>query len=283
MPELPEVECVRRSLLPHVLGRRVDSVRIYRPGVCDCRDAQGKKRPASPARLLEGATVESILRHGKQLAMVASTGGVVCVHLGMTGLMCVSHAQRDATAHGRHDHVVWTLAGGRKMTFHDPRRFGGLWAFPSQDSLRATRWSALGPDALTITGGGLYEALGGSGRAVKAGLLDQSAVAGVGNIYADESLFGIGMDPRTRCARVRLDRWEALAAEVRRVLSAAIEHGGSTVRNYVNADGSAGSAQTRHAVYGRGGLACVRCAGTLCQGVVGQRTTVWCPRCQGRG
>jgi formamidopyrimidine-DNA glycosylase len=138
----------------------------------------------------------------------------------------------------------------------------------------------LGPDALEVSGERLFERTRGSARAIKAGLLDQRVLAGVGNIYADESLFLAGIAPRRRAERLSREQCERLAACVRGVLAVAIEAGGSTLRDYVDADGRAGASQFAHRVYGRGGQACVACGRVLRSAVVGQRTTVWCGGCQ---
>lgn len=281
MPELPEVETVRRTLLPHLVGTRIDSVRIHRRDVCECRDERNRRGAPTPDRLLAGDTITSILRLGKQLAFVGESGRVVCVHLGMTGRLAV-RAGTIPSPRSPHDHVVWSLPHSRSLTFHDPRRFGGLWTFPSEVALRTQRWNTLGPDALLLTGDHLASTLSTSTRAVKAALLDQSVAAGIGNIYADEALFHANIHPMTRCARISDHQWGTLAREVTRILAYAIEQGGSTIKDYTNADGLAGSAQASHSVYGRAGLPCHRCGGTLQGGVVGQRTTVWCARCQRR-
>lgn len=281
MPELPEVETVRRSLLPHLLGTRIDSVRIHRGDICECRDERNRRAAPTPHHLLAGDTITSILRLGKQLALVGDSGRVVCVHLGMTGRLSV-HAGAIPNPRDPHDHVVWSLPHSRSLTFHDPRRFGGLWMFPSEAALRTQRWNTLGPDALLLTGDHLARTLATSNRAVKAALLDQSVAAGIGNIYADEALFSANIHPMTRCSRIPTERWHLLAREVARILTNAIELGGSTIRDYVNADGTTGSAQASHNVYGRAGLPCHRCGETLQSGVVGQRTTVWCAHCQRR-
>lgn len=278
MPELPEVECVRRTLAPHLLGVRVVGVRVRRADVCECWNALGRCVRLTGRRLLAGQRIAGVERHGKQLAIVADSGAVVCVHMGMTGQLCV-HGGAPARAH---EHVTWLLDSGATLSFRDPRRFGGVWTFPSMALLRARRWSELGPDALTLTGDHLAVALQGSTRAVKAALLDQSVAAGIGNIYADEALFRAGIDPRTRCSRIPVDALHALANAVRDVLGEAVARGGSTLRDYVDANGEQGGAQAAHLVYGRGGEACVRCSARLRQATVAQRTTVWCPACQGR-
>lgn len=273
MPELPEVESVRRSAERALVGRTVIGVCLRRRDIVE--GDSGKRA------LLEGATIVEVRRLGKQLAIVGDDGRVLGVHLGMTGqLLWLAHGARAARTD--HVHAEWRLgdAGGRVL-FRDPRRFGGLWTFPSVGTLCETRWAALGPDAATITGDALRAALGRSARAVKAGLLDQRALAGVGNIYADEALFAAGIDPRRVCTGIGDGEWDALAAAIRRVLGEAIEAGGSTLRDYRDASGASGSFQTRHLVYGRGGEPCMKCGRVLERFTLGQRTTVACGVCQG--
>jgi formamidopyrimidine-DNA glycosylase len=261
----------------HVLGARVVSAELRRADVCASVGADGAEVMSGPLELLLGARIVSLRRHGKQIAIVGEDGRTLVVHLGMTGQVLVNAA---VVTHG---HAVWRLErGGQQveMTFRDPRRFGGLWTFPSFEAARERLWAGLGPDALELEGETLREACAGTVRAVKAVLLDQGVTAGVGNIYADESLFRAGIRPTRRGRLVKGDELERLAEAVRGVLAEAIEAGGSTLRDYADADGKRGRAQEGHAVYGRGGEACVRCGGTLRQGVVGQRTTVWCASCQ---
>lgn len=266
MPELPEVETVRRSAERFLLGKRVKSVVLRRTDIV--RGATGK------AALLEGGFVARVARHGKNLAIVVEDGRTLGVHLGMTGqLLCV----RDDAPDVRTDHVhaEWGFEGLR-MLFRDPRRFGGLETFESEEAMLERSWASLGPDAATVTGKALREGLGTSKRAIKAGLLDQRAVAGIGNIYADESLFAAGIHPLRRCAELSAQEWDRLAREVRRVLREAIRAGGSTLRDYRDATGSEGWFQTRHLVYGRSGSPCVRCGRALERLTVVQRTTVSC-------
>jgi formamidopyrimidine-DNA glycosylase len=169
------------------------------------------------------------------------------------------------------------------MTFADPRRFGGLAGLDSPHALE-DRWATLGPDALTTPLDDLAEALitelGRANRAVKAALLDQRIIAGVGNIYADEALFAARIHPRKLARRLSPDRVRLLAAHIREILTRAVDAGGSTLRDYVNADGNRGQAQTLHQVYGRAGQPCPACGLSLQTGQIGQRTTVWCRACQ---
>ncbi|MBL9032492.1 MAG: bifunctional DNA-formamidopyrimidine glycosylase/DNA-(apurinic or apyrimidinic site) lyase [Phycisphaerae bacterium] len=271
MPELPEVESVRRSLLPHLLGRRVASARLLRADICDTHDGT----PPTHAHLLRDASIAELRRHGKQLAILAADGRALVVHLGMSGRLFVS---RDSTL-PTHAHALWTLDSDTRLVFEDPRRFGGIWTLPHPDAL-ARRWADLGPDALDINGPALERALAGSRRPVKAALLDQRTLAGVGNIYADEALFAARIAPKARAGSIRGMRADDLALAIRRVLLDAIYAGGSTLRDYRDGTGQPGSAQNRHQVYARAGLPCLACGTPLRQASIAQRTTVWCPRCQ---
>lgn len=280
MPELPEVEHLRRSLEPFLIGRRVVSAKLGRSDVAESFDVAASDRlrrvRTTAGRLLQGTTIASLIRHGKQLAILADSGRVLVVQLGMSGSMTVGNAQARPP---EHTHAVWSL-GQTRLLFTDPRRFGGLTTYPSVDLLRRHRWSLLGPDALGITGKELTTRLAGTSRAIKIALLDQGFLAGVGNIYADEALFEARIAPETMAPRIPADRAEALAAAIRLVLGRAINAGGSTLRNYVDASGTPGKAQAGHAVYGRAGLPCVRCQRPLRSAIIAQRTTVWCQSCQ---
>ncbi len=278
MPELPEVECLRQTLLPHLVGQRVIAVQVHRADICECFNAAAKVVPARPVHLLNGDAIHAITRKGKQLAISGVSGGTICVHLGMTGALLVLPSRPIPRA--PHTHVSWTLANGSVLEFRDPRRFGGLWTFPTHALLHTLRWHDLGPDGLEVTGDHLHATLLASTRMVKAALLDQSIVAGVGNIYADEALFLSRIDPRTRCTRLEGHHWKSLARAVRDTLTVAITAGGSTIRDYRNADGAQGAAQASHRVYGRAGEPCLQCGRALQRGTIAQRTTVWCGSCQ---
>ncbi|MFN0011958.1 MAG: bifunctional DNA-formamidopyrimidine glycosylase/DNA-(apurinic or apyrimidinic site) lyase [Phycisphaerales bacterium] len=272
MPELPEVEHVRRSLLPHLLGERIAAVLVRRASVV--------KGPRTPKALLAGALIARIDRRGKQMALVAADGRVLVIHLGMSGQVLCDDGVATLPPHV---HIVWTTQRGTRVLFRDPRRFGGVWPLAGLDALQR-RWVALGPDGLdtpaSAVATALVEACRGSRRAVKAALLDQHVLAGVGNIYADEACFLAGIRPTRRAQRLKPGEAVGLARALRSVLAAAVAAGGSSLRDYVDADGRAGEFVAQHAVYGRGGLACVRCGGRLRQTVIAQRTTVFCPTCQ---
>jgi formamidopyrimidine-DNA glycosylase len=277
MPELPEVEAVRRGLLP-VVGRPIARVELLRRDIIE-----GVPTPRGPidfAWLLAGSYVERLDRRGKQLALIAASGRIVIVQLGMSGQV-LTLAERPDTL-PPHTHALWTYIDGSVTLFRDPRRFGGLTLVEHEDALRETHWADLGPDALDIQAQHLAWKAGRSARALKAILLDQHVLAGVGNIYADEALFRARLGPRRLGKGVSTPEWDRLARAVREVLRAAVDAGGSTLRDYVRPDGSPGNAVHDHAVYGRGGLPCLDCGTRLRQATLAQRTTVWCPHCQTR-
>ncbi len=179
-----------------------------------------------------------------------------------------------------HVHAQWRFDDGARLVFRDPRRFGRLWAFPSLHALRDARWSGLGPDGLSLTAAQLRVALAGSRRPVKGALLDQTRVAGVGNIYADEALFAAGVGPSRAAGSLTKPEHTRLAREIRRILNRAIKAKGSSLRDHTTPEGAPGAFQLAHKVYGRGGHPCKVCGGPLLCEQIAQRTTVSCPACQ---
>ncbi len=274
MPELPEVEHLRRTLARVLPGRRVRGTALLRPDVCEPAGATARDL------LLAGVFLEPV-RRGKHLALVVEDGRALRVHLGMTGQLVVLLPGRHADKQD-HIHATWTLDDGSRLFFRDPRRFGGLAPYPSLEELRRAAWATLGPDAASITPAQLAERLAATTRAIKAALLDQGVLAGVGNIYADESLFRAGIHPRRRADRLRPAEVEALSAAIRATLRLAIAGGGSTLRDYVDADGRPGRHQFAHLVYGRAGEPCHRCGRPLRACRLAQRATVYCGACQSR-
>ncbi len=285
MPELPEIAHLRRSLEPVLPGAVVRRVQLLRPDIVRASESR-TRRPSSrvsSACLLAGRRIRALARHGKELAIVADDGWTVCVHLGMSGQL-VYCPQRGRLARTDHVHCVWRLESGMqrgRLVFRDPRRFGGIWTYPSRETLQAARWSALGPDALSIDARTLRRRLDATGRVIKAALLDQRVVAGIGNIYADEILFEARIHPLSVSRAIPGPECRRLASAARTVLRRAIEGGGSTIRDYVDGRGESGSFARRHRVYDRKGQSCLRCGGRLEARTIGQRTTVFCGCCQG--
>lgn len=275
MPELPEVEHLRHGLSKVLTGRTVNKVSVNRADICHVNSIRGGLSKG----LLQGALLGEPKRLGKQMALIGTDQRAVCVHLGMSGQMFrVGHGRRVPRTD--HVHVVWHLDDGSRLVFRDPRRFGGLWLFHTFDELVENRWLKLGPDALLISTSNLVAELKDTRRAVKAALLDQSVLAGVGNIYADEALFAARIAPHRPADSLGREEVRALAAQIRRILAQAVRAGGSTLRDYVDGQGRQGRAQRAHKVYGRGTEPCVRCGRPLDVTQIAQRTTVSCAACQ---
>lgn len=282
MPELPEVEHLRRSLWPRLVGRRVEGVDLHRADVVQ-RVGPGGARGAAPTGrgLLAGAVVRALDRRGKELAILTEEDRrALVVRLGMTGSLVV---RAGAAPEDRHTHIVWRLSDGGTLAFRDPRRFGGVRVFNGAAAVEAHWARHLGPDALTIGACGISGAFGGSRRPVKAALLDQHRLAGVGNIYADEALHRAGIHPGRPCCSLEPGEWARLAGSIRVVLAAAVEAGGSSLRDYVDGLGRRGWYVTSHAVYGRAGQPCRVCRCLIGSFQVSNRTTAFCPGCQPRG
>ena len=270
MPELPEIETICRTLRARMVGRRVVAVAVQRADVV--------RGACTDTALGEGQAVNSVERHGKQLAVVME-GGCVCMHLGMSGSLRFTDINTPPSR-ANHEHVAWRLSGGGSLVFRDPRRFGGIWTFASEQQLRRERWARLGPDALIIAPGQLCSRLERTTRPLKSALLDQTVLAGLGNIYVDELLYAAKLHPLTRSCELELYAVKRLVWAMRRLLAQAIDVGGSTLRDYVDAEGRSGKFQDSHRVYGRMGQPCRRCGHYLTGTKVAGRTTTYCPECQ---
>lgn len=268
MPELPEVENVRRCLEPTLLGVRILRVVEHFPGVLI--PGEGEPRKFFPSR------VTSLDRHGKYLQIRLEKGRQLVVHFRMTGCFYF-HAPSDLLH--PHTHVEFALASGVALAYRDPRRFGRLWLIDGTDSPPT---SGLGPDALTISEEEFLDRIGTRNRMIKPLLMDQGVLAGIGNIYADESLFQAGIHPQTSTHRLRKSRLSDLWRAMKSILECAIEKGGSSISDYVSPEGIAGSYQNEHGVYDREGKPCPHCGTPIRRIVVAQRGTHFCPRCQKR-
>jgi formamidopyrimidine-DNA glycosylase len=281
MPELPEVETVANGVHERVHGQRIE--RVWTSG-----KPQTFKSPESQiAEVLTGARIERVRRVGKTIVMSLSgvagpeadssaalrndkKVGEFLVHLGMTGRLLVSAPEVPLPPH---THAVLSLSGGNELRFVDARRFGRL-------SVRAAGYDGPGAEPLTISDDDFAALFKGRRTPIKAALLNQSLLHGVGNIYADESLFRAGIRPRRQAGRLTRAELLRLRAALVEVLQHAIKLGGSSVSDYVDADGVRGFFQLEHKVYGRAGEDCKDCGAALKKLVVGGRTTVYCPGCQ---
>ena len=270
MPELPEVETTRRGLEPHLVGRRIASALVRDPRL-------RWPVPRALAQTLAGLTIRSITRRGKYLIVDCGAGALI-LHLGMSGRLLL--LERGAPA-GKHDHFELALDSGKLVRLTDPRRFGSLhWA--TGDPLAHPLLAALGPEPLNggFDAAWLYARTRGRSAAIKNVLMDSHVVAGIGNIYASEALFRAGVRPQTAAQRLSRARCARLVDEIRNTLNDAIAAGGSSMRDYVAADGQAGYFQFNWLVYGRAGEKCRRCGTMIRQVRQGQRSTFYCPGCQ---
>ncbi|ADV28718.1 formamidopyrimidine-DNA glycosylase [Pseudoxanthomonas suwonensis 11-1] len=270
MPELPEVETTRRGLAPHVEGRRVTTVTLRRP---DLR----WPIPREVVEELPGRRIAAVRRRAKYLLLDTDRGDSALLHLGMSGMLRVLPPETPVNTH---DHVDISLDSGRVLRFTDPRRFGCLLWQPAGTVHELLQ--DLGPEPLSgdFDGDWLYARSRGRSAPVKAFLMDQRIVVGVGNIYAAESLFRAGISPLRAAGKVSRARYIALADAVKEILGYAITRGGTTLRDFLNPDGAPGYFEQELAVYGRGGLPCPACGTPLREASIGQRTSAWCPRCQ---
>jgi len=273
MPELPEVETVARDLRGAVVGRRIEDVLLSRSDIV--------RLPAPDAlpALLRGQRILTVERRGKFLMLGLDGGDELVAHLGMTGHLVVCDGDLEPA---RHTHLRMRLDDGRELRFDDTRRFGRI-AYGSRATLEATRvLPRLGLEPLSedFSLEELDKVLRRTTRTVKAALLDQAGVAGLGNIYIDETCHLAGVRPTRRCHQLTRMQRASLHAAIQRVLLSAIANRGSSVDDYRDVWNGQGRNQERLQVYGRGGLPCYRCGATLKRTVVAGRTTVYCPNCQ---
>ncbi|MED4855828.1 DNA-formamidopyrimidine glycosylase [Bacillus atrophaeus] len=273
MPELPEVETVRRTLTGLVRGKTIKSVEIRWPNII--------KRPAEPeefARNLIGETIQSIGRRGKFLLFYLDHF-VMVSHLRMEGKYGLHQAEDPDD---KHVHVVFTMTDGTQLRYRDVRKFGTMHLFHPGEEMRELPLSQLGPepDDKEFTDAYLKERLMKTNRAVKTALLDQKAVVGLGNIYVDEALFRAGIHPETKANQLSAKKIKKLHEEIKNTLQEAIDAGGSTVRSYINSQGEIGMFQLRHFVYGKKDKPCKTCGTMISKIVVGGRGTHFCAKCQ---
>jgi formamidopyrimidine-DNA glycosylase len=278
MPELPEVEVVRRGLEAHVVDRPIIRVDVGRERTVR------RTSPSAVIHGLTGTTITAALRRGKYLICPLDSGQAMMVHLRMSGQLLLSSEREPRPPH---THVVLTLAGGDELRFVDPRTFGEVVVFdPARTEFEVPELSRLGPDPVAdgLSARQLTALLAGRSRQLKALLLDQRQLAGLGNIYSDEVLHAARLRFDRRADTLTTRHVAALHSALQAVLAAAIEAGGSTLRDaqYVGLSGQAGSYQEQHLVYGREGAPCPRCRGesAIARARFAGRSTFFCSRCQ---
>ena len=272
MPELPEVEVLRRSLEPRLGGRRIERVEVLAPALREPLDRRALRR-------LEGRRVVDLRRRSKYLLVDIEEGATLVLHLGMSGRLTLVPA---ATEREPHEHLAFGLDSGERLRFRDPRRFGVAFVAPTARLDLDPHFARLGREPLEppIGGAELAELAAGRRRPVKSFLMDGGRIVGVGNIYATEALHRAGIRPDRSVARLGAERWERLAAAVVEVLEQAIRQGGTTLNDFTDGAGNAGYFQVALAAYGRAGESCPRCGGTIRRLVQAGRSSFYCPRCQ---
>ncbi|WP_299900076.1 bifunctional DNA-formamidopyrimidine glycosylase/DNA-(apurinic or apyrimidinic site) lyase [uncultured Ruegeria sp.] len=282
MPELPEVETVRRGLSPAMEGVVIERADVNRP---DLR----WPFPERMAERLTGQRVERLRRRSKYILADLSSGETLLIHLGMSGRMTVSgdpvgQFVQDHPAVQKHDHVVFHMANGARITFNDPRRFGAMDLLQTANAEDHKLLSVLGPEPLgnDFHDQHLIDAFKGKNTPVKSALLDQGIVAGLGNIYVCEALYRGRVSPRRKAGQISASRVAALVPIIRQVLQDAIEAGGSSLRDFRQADGELGYFQHKFDVYGREGEACRTegCGAPIKRITQSGRSSFYCAQCQ---
>ena len=269
MPELPEVETTRRGIKPYIHNKKVSEVIVRQPKL---------RWPVPPeVHQMEGQLVESVTRRGKYILLETATGTAL-IHLGMSGSLRIVEEGAEVE---KHDHVDIVLATGKAVRLRDPRRFGAfLWT--TQNPLKHKLIRSLGPEPLTddFNADYLYEVSRGRSMSIKQFIMNGHVVVGVGNIYACESLFKSKISPKWAAGKVSKARYIKLVDEIKTVLANAIEQGGTTLKDFVQVEGTPGYFAQELNAYGRAGEPCFVCAKPIKQITQGQRSTFYCAKCQ---
>lgn len=276
MPELPEVESLRRILVRSALGRTITAARI---GDLPLR----RRRIPDFSQLVAGRRIEAIKRRAKYLMIELGGGPVIVAHLGMSGSITHRGIGFDARQFDpRHDHIEFVLDDGTRLVYNDPRRFGIIRLVAREDLAAMPELRGIGPEPLGADFDAGYLAARARGRkvAIKSLIMDQRVVAGIGNIYAAEILFRAGVRPTRRAGQVKGAELERIVEFTRKVLRAAIGSRGTTFRSYRDSRGRPGGFAKRLMVYGREGKPCYSCGAAIRNVIVGQRASFYCPRCQ---
>lgn len=270
MPELPEVETTRRGIEPHLAGCHIRQLTVHNRRL-------RWPVPAGLEKLIAGQSIHAINRRGKYLLLELDTGTLL-IHLGMSGSLRVAQPNDPLL---KHDHIELALDNGKQLRYCDPRRFGA-WLWTDQPLATHPLLAHLGPEPLSrdFTARYLFNSLQNRKQAIKTLIMDSHLVVGVGNIYANEALFMAGIHPQRQSSTLDMDNCTRLVRQIKAVLKNAIHRGGTTLRDFVGGDGKPGYFAQELLVYGRGSQLCKTCQGTLQEIRLGQRSTVFCPRCQ---
>jgi formamidopyrimidine-DNA glycosylase len=267
MPELPEVQTVVDSLNPILPGKRMTDIQLFRRDIVTPPDVDLVAK-------LKNRVVVSVERRAKRIIVLLDSNERFYIHLGMSGRLMIEQADAPVL---KHTHLIVILDDGAQLRFRDPRRFGGIWWLGKEMGDEQ-----LGPEPLQVSSKQLAKRLGATKRVIKSALLDQKLIAGLGNIYVDESLFQAGIHPQTRADKLSGSQIKALTRAIKQILRRALHHKGSTLRDFVDANGSAGDYRKKHRVYDREDEPCVTCKTPIKRIVITGRSTHFCSNCQPR-
>jgi formamidopyrimidine-DNA glycosylase len=275
MPELPEVEVITRGLRPHIIGKKI--IGLWHSG----KDLRVAVPVAQLQEGLVGATVMEVSRRAKYIKFDLDSGAMMVIHLGMTGNLGIFTPSQKRKMH---DHLEWRLAGGTLLRLHDIRRFGAIYFLGATSLPEAEHalFRTTGPEPFSssFSADALYRLAKERKLTVKQFIMTNQVVAGIGNIYANESLFMAGIRPSKRVSRLSKKNWENLIRCIRAVLTHAIDCGGSTISDFRSASQQTGYFQVNFKVYGRNGSPCPNCSTTIKREILGGRASFYCPSCQ---
>ncbi len=275
MPELPEVEVICRGLQEHIVGKRITA--IYSSG----KRLRLPLERESMHRELVGQRILNLSRRAKYLCMELENGAFLIIHLGMTGNMGIF---ANGSVLKKHDHVCWTLENKTELRFNDTRRFGAVQLLAAKDAKAQKKalFAATGPEPFSRTCSTSYlkERAARRKQAVKCFIMDSHVIAGIGNIYANESLFRSGIHPTRPASTLSEKEWKRLLTIIRKTLRHAIECGGSTISDFVDASGKGGYFQMNFQIYGKAGEQCSQCREIIQKTTIGGRASFFCPACQ---
>lgn len=273
MPELPEIETIKSVIEPQIQGLMIENVMVKRPEVIDYPTAD------EFCRLLTGQTVSHMTRRGKFLIIQLKSNDHIILHLRMTGCLLLTPADCPEE---KHTHIIFGLSNGKELRFSDTRRFGRFWLIQNgeEDTYSGIEKLGIEPFDKQMTAGYLNARLGKRKKAIKECLLDQSIIAGIGNIYSDEILYAVGIYPARPANSINMEEWERLAAVIPERISYFIETNKITPEEYLETKGQDYRNTPFLQVYGQAEKTCPKCGKTLCRIVVGGRGSVYCPVCQ---
>jgi formamidopyrimidine-DNA glycosylase len=273
MPELPEVETIVKGLRKTVAGKKIRSIQVIFPGIVRQDTKKFKKN-------VDKCEIRRVRRRGKYILIDLSNRNTILVHLGMTGNFLLVKSSNPLN---KHDHLVIRFnKNWKELRYNDQRKFGKIKSFPTSKEEKVSELNKLGPESLNISSSDFIDLFQKRKGRIKSALLNQQIIAGLGNIYADESLFEARIHPSQKIDQLTFPQLRKLHQAIRIILRKAIKAGGSSIENYYNVKGEIGAFQLQHKVYGREGLFCKKCGTKIKRIKISQRSSYFCPKCQKR-